>query len=73
MDRFKFRDILQNSFDMTDDFMMDKVFKTFDRDNDGYLSMIEWVYGLSIFLRGTQEEKINCKTIKNYSYKLVFF
>jgi hypothetical protein len=24
MDRFKFRDVLQNSFDMTDDFMMDK-------------------------------------------------
>jgi Ca2+-binding EF-hand superfamily protein len=64
MDRFKFRDILQNSFDMTDDFMMDKVFKTFDRDNDGYLSMVEWVYGLSTFLRGTHEEKINCKILK---------
>jgi hypothetical protein len=24
MDRFKFRDVLQNSFSMTDDFMMDK-------------------------------------------------
>ena len=26
MDRFKFRDVLQNSFNMTDDLMMDKGF-----------------------------------------------
>lgn len=38
-----------------------KVFKAFDRDNDSYINMQEWVEGLSIFLRGTQEEKIRCK------------
>ncbi|RNA32891.1 EF-hand calcium-binding domain-containing 1 [Brachionus plicatilis] len=58
MDRLKFRDVLHNSFDMTDDILMDRVFRAFDRDNDGYISMTEWVEGLSIFLRGTHEEKI---------------
>jgi Ca2+-binding EF-hand superfamily protein len=38
-----------------------KVFKAFDRDNDSYINMQEWVEGLSIFLRGNQEEKIRCK------------
>lgn len=58
MDRLKFRDVLHNSFDMTDDILMDRVFRAFDRDNDSYIGMNEWVEGLSIFLRGTVEEKI---------------
>jgi Ca2+-binding EF-hand superfamily protein len=62
MDRLKFRDVLHNSFDMTDDILMDRVFRAFDRDNDSYLSMSEWVESLSIFLRGTQEEKIKCRS-----------
>lgn len=37
------------------------VFRTFDRDADSYLSMNEWVDGLSVFIRGTLEEKIHCK------------
>jgi Ca2+-binding EF-hand superfamily protein len=41
---------------MTDDLIMDRVFKAFDRDNDGYISLEEWVRGLSIFLRGTLNE-----------------
>lgn len=82
MDRLKFRDVLHNSFDMTDDILMDRgkiclflnsiirlfvllidflVFRAFDRDNDSYIGMNEWVEGLSIFLRGTVEEKIKCK------------
>lgn len=36
------------------------VFKAFDRDNDSYISMGEWVEGLSIFLRGSNDEKIRC-------------
>lgn len=64
MDRLKFRDVLHNSFNMTDDILMDRVFRAFDRDNDSYLSMSEWVEGLSIFLRGNQEEKIKCNFIK---------
>uniref|UniRef100_A0A8C2NU85 EF-hand domain-containing protein n=1 Tax=Capra hircus TaxID=9925 RepID=A0A8C2NU85_CAPHI len=34
------------------------VFRGFDKDNDGCISVIEWVYGLSVFLRGTLEEKM---------------
>ncbi len=70
MDRLKFRDVLHNSFDMTDDILMDRVFRAFDRDNDSFLSMSEWVESLSIFLRGTQDEKIKCIYFDyNYNYK----
>jgi len=55
-DRAKFRDILHNQFDMTDDLLMDRVFKAFDKDNDGYVNLEEWVRGLSVFLRGTLSE-----------------
>jgi len=55
-DRSKFRHILHHQFDMTDDLLMDRVFKAFDRDNDGFISLEEWVLGLSIFLRGTLTE-----------------
>ncbi|XP_065804107.1 calaxin isoform X3 [Labrus bergylta] len=33
-------------------------FRTFDKDNDGSVSVKEWIEGLSVFLRGTLEEKI---------------
>lgn len=37
------------------------VFRTFDRDSDGCISVVEWVEGLAVFLRGTLEERIKCK------------
>ncbi|KAK1880270.1 EF-hand calcium-binding domain containing protein 1 [Dissostichus eleginoides] len=58
LDRGKFRSILHNIFGMTDDMIMDGVFRTFDKDNDSFVSMKEWVEGLSVFLRGTLEEQI---------------
>jgi Ca2+-binding EF-hand superfamily protein len=58
LERSKFRDVLHNEFDMTDDLIMDRVFKAFDRDNDGYVSLEEWVRGLSVFLRGTMTEHV---------------
>jgi Ca2+-binding EF-hand superfamily protein len=72
IDRNRFRDILHNSFDMTDDILMDRVFKAFDRDNDGHVNMLEWVVGLNTYLRGTLDEKIafpssvafNCYSLK---------
>nr|CAB3241162.1 calaxin [Phallusia mammillata] len=57
MDRSLFREILHRKFNMTDDILMDRVFKAFDKDSDSIISMSEWVEGLSIFLRGTVEEK----------------
>uniref|UniRef100_A0A8C7GJI6 Calaxin n=1 Tax=Oncorhynchus kisutch TaxID=8019 RepID=A0A8C7GJI6_ONCKI len=58
LDRGKFRNILHNTFGMTDDMIMDRVFRAFDKDNDSYVSVKEWIEGLSIFLRGTLDEKI---------------
>ncbi|XP_072365387.1 calaxin isoform X2 [Scyliorhinus torazame] len=58
LDRTKFRNVLHTTFGMTDDMIMDRVFRAFDKDNDSYVNMKEWVEGLSIFLRGTLDEKI---------------
>uniref|UniRef100_A0A8D0C5S0 Calaxin n=1 Tax=Salvator merianae TaxID=96440 RepID=A0A8D0C5S0_SALMN len=58
LDRNSFRNILHVTFGMTDDMIMDRVFRAFDRDNDSCVSVTEWVEGLSIFLRGTLEEKM---------------
>lgn len=57
LDRNKFKDILHNSFGMTDDLMMDQVFRAFDTDSDSNISQEEWLKGISTFLRGTLEEK----------------
>lgn len=37
------------------------VFSIFDRDNDGCITVVEWVEGLGVLLRGTLDEKIKCK------------
>ncbi|KAH1177917.1 EF-hand calcium-binding domain-containing protein 1 isoform X2 [Mauremys mutica] len=58
LDRNMFRNILHVTFGMTDDMIMDRVFRAFDTDNDSCVSVTEWVEGLSIFLRGTLEEKM---------------
>ncbi|XP_069111453.1 calaxin-like [Argopecten irradians] len=58
MERQKFSDLLHEEFKMTDDVLIDRVFRAFDIDADGYLSEEEWVRGISIFLKGTMEEQI---------------
>ncbi|XP_031179062.1 EF-hand calcium-binding domain-containing protein 1 [Sander lucioperca] len=58
LDRIQFRSILHNIFKMTDDMIMDGVFRAFDKDNDCFISMKEWIEGLSVFLRGTLDEHI---------------
>lgn len=90
IDRNRFRDILHNTFDMTDDILMDRgmfyrvnddslkryscssVFKAFDRDNDGQVSMLEWVVGLNTYLRGTLDEKIACKRLVDIELLISF-
>lgn len=59
LDRAKFRDLLHNTFNITDDLLMDRIFRTFDSDNDSLVSLEEWIMNLSIFLRGTMEEKLH--------------
>ena len=56
LDKMKFRDILIEHFEFTDSILMDQVFKTFDTDSDGFVEIEEWVRGMSIFLRGTEDE-----------------
>lgn len=64
LDRGKFQSTLQYAFDITDDMIMDGVFRTFDKDNDGFLSVKEWIAGLSVLLRGTLDEKMKyCFTV----------
>ncbi|NXA84763.1 EFCB1 protein, partial [Thryothorus ludovicianus] len=57
-DRTVFRDTLHSAFGMTDDVVLDRVFSTFDRANNGYITVVEWVEGLGVLLRGTLEEKM---------------
>ncbi|XP_077577724.1 calaxin-like isoform X1 [Stigmatopora nigra] len=58
LDRWKFRGFLHHTFGLTDDTIMDGVFRTFDKDNDSFVSINEWIEGLSVVLRGTLDEKI---------------
>ncbi|NXS54286.1 EFCB1 protein, partial [Brachypteracias leptosomus] len=57
-DRNMFRNTLNSTFGLMDDVITDRVFRSFDRDNDNCISVVEWVEGLSVFLRGTLEERI---------------
>ncbi|XP_046461948.1 EF-hand calcium-binding domain-containing protein 1-like [Daphnia pulex] len=57
LDRTQFRDILHSTFDMNDDSLMDRMFRTFDHDSDGYLTCNEWLTGLWIFLKGNVTEQ----------------
>ena len=37
---------------MTDDILMDRIFKYFNSNNDGDITRDEWVIGFNIFLKG---------------------
>ncbi|XP_060086195.1 calaxin-like [Ylistrum balloti] len=57
MERSMFRDVLYNYFSMTDDVLLDRVFRAFDKDSDNFINVEEWVSGMSVFLQGNKEEK----------------
>lgn len=57
--RNQFREILHKTFGMTEDLLMDRVFRAFDRNSDSIVDDAEWVEGLAVFLRGDLKEKIN--------------
>nr|BAP74425.1 Hp-calaxin [Hemicentrotus pulcherrimus] len=58
LDRSQFREVLHSIFKMTDDVIMDRVLRAFDKDNDACINLYEWLTGLSVFLKGSLEEKI---------------
>eukprot|EP00053_Salpingoeca_punica_P003838 m.45479 g.45479 ORF g.45479 m.45479 type:complete len:203 (-) comp12448_c0_seq1:197-805(-) len=58
IDRNIFREVLHKSFNMTDDHMMDRVFRAFGKNNENALCEEEWTSGMSVFLRGSLDEQI---------------
>ncbi|KAK7065623.1 EF-hand calcium-binding domain-containing protein 1 [Halocaridina rubra] len=46
-------------FGMTDEGLMECMYQVFDMDQDGAIGPEEFVVGMSVFLRGTLEEKID--------------
>ena len=48
---------------MSDDYFMDRVFRAFDKDSDGVVSEDEFIHGLSIFLRGSLDERMKCESL----------
>lgn len=59
MDRKYFRRVMYKLFDFQNDVLIDRIFSAFDRNNKLVITMDSWILGLSIFLRGTLEEKID--------------
>ena len=57
MDRKMFRQFLHSCFEMTDDILMDRMFKYFNNNNDGEITKDEWVNGFNIFLKGCIENQ----------------
>ncbi|NXJ76436.1 EFCB1 protein, partial [Trogon melanurus] len=58
LERSVFQESLHSAFGLPDGIVADRVFRTFDKNNDSCISVVEWVEGLAVLLRGTLEEKI---------------
>lgn len=60
IDRSVFRELLHSTFDIvTEDALMERIFCTWDKGFEGLPIRLEgWICGLSIFLKGTQAEKL---------------
>ena len=52
MDRKLFREFLHHNFDMTDDVLMDRIYKYFNNLNADNIDKQEWILGFNIFLKG---------------------
>jgi len=58
-DRLMFREFLQNEFGITtEEILTDRIFCFFDQRNDGVIHEDEWIIGLSVLLKGSQDERI---------------
>lgn len=60
LNRQAFRDVLNWAFEMCDDLMMDRTFHSFcsQKSLDSKLTFELWVLGMSCYLRGSLDEKI---------------
>lgn len=72
-------EIMHNGFDMTDYMSIHFLFSVLDRSLSPFMSLENWVKMMSLFLRGTFEEKIkfcysvNKRTYSYYSLYTVLF
>ncbi|KAH9520311.1 EF-hand calcium-binding domain-containing protein 1 [Bulinus truncatus] len=58
LNRVEFRDELNRFFNITDDILMDRVFRAFDKKSCGTLRQEDYVIGIAKFLNGTLEDHI---------------
>ncbi|GFO46426.1 EF-hand calcium-binding domain-containing protein 1 [Plakobranchus ocellatus] len=56
--RLEFRDELNRFFNITDDILMDRVFRAFDKKSTGTLKLEDYVQGIGKFLNGTTEDHV---------------
>ena len=52
MDRKMFREFLHYNCDMTDDILMDRIYKFFNSVSADDIDKQEWIIGFNIFLKG---------------------
>ena len=52
MDRKMFREFLHDNLDMTDDVIMDRIFKYFNRVSADDVDIEEWITGFNVILKG---------------------
>lgn len=56
--RNQFRSIFYYCFNMPEDIMMERIFVALDKGTTPYVTIDTWVLSMSLFLRGTLDEKI---------------
>lgn len=57
MDRSQFRAFFHSTFQISDDFLIDRAFLFLDKGLTPHVTLETWIKTLSLFLRGTLEEK----------------
>ncbi len=55
-----------------DPLVLEQYYNAFDSNKDGKINFKEFVVGLSVVQRGTIDERLQCKTIKNYGFDVFF-
>ena len=52
IDRKKFREFLHDKLDMTEDIIMDRIFKYFNTECQDDIDLEEWITGFNVILKG---------------------
>lgn len=58
LERTQFRDELCKRFHITDDFLMDRIFRAFDKGSKGYLRAEDFICGMSTLVIGELDDKM---------------